>query len=90
MIGDNNFAFGTEKDKTGRPTRFINSLSYLIERHMRTSPQMFRPSSLQRDFLLECGVTVSRQAINSALATLVRQGSIVRRGRGLYCHQAHI
>lgn len=79
MIDPTDKFFDTDKG------RFVRSLPNVIERHMRTSAKWFRPSSLQKDFK-EVKVWYSRQAINSALLTLIKQGKIVKHDRGLYCH----
>jgi hypothetical protein len=86
MIDVNHPAFATHSSMTGAGDEFTQHLSVAIERHMKTSQKQFRPSSLRDDFLRECSVRVSLQAINSALVTLIKRKLIVQDGRGAYRH----
>lgn len=86
MIDKDSPTFRIEYDPDTNRGEFVRPLSAVIERHMRTSRKLFRPSSLIDDFA-GVGVRVSRQAVNSALATLLRRGDIKRQGYGLYAHR---
>lgn len=89
MIFRETYIYNIERDRDGAPVRFVQSLPDVIDWHMSKAAKMFRPLSLQRDFLAQGGIEVSRQAIYSALMSLMRRGRVRRDGRGLYRHTAH-
>lgn len=78
--------FKIEYDMDTGKGEFVRPLSAVIERHMRTSRKLFRPCTLIEDFE-KLNVHVSRQAVNSALATLLKHKEIERQGRGVYAHR---
>lgn len=86
MIDLKDKMFETEVDEDNGRKEFLRPLSRVIDRHMSTSKKYFRPCSLIEDFEA-LGVKVSRQAINSALRTLLKHGDIQRAGPALYHHK---
>jgi len=78
--------FALDVDDDNGIGEFIKPLPDVICEHMRTSPKLFRPSTLQADFRDQCKVVLSRQAIHSALLSLLKKKLIVKAGRGEYHH----
>ena len=68
---------------------FVRPLPEVVAHHMRTSAKLFRPSTLIEDFGERCKVDVTRQAINSALTSLIKQRLVRKDGRGVYRHLFH-
>ena len=89
MINPASRLFAVDMDDDNGLGEFIKPLPTVIEAHMRTSPKLFRPCTLQEDFFTHCRVKISRQAMHSALVSLLRQGKIVKDGRAVYRHKIY-
>lgn len=87
MIDEQHPIFQTVPCLSGYGYEFAHSLSKAIERHLSTTPKSFTVDALRQEFREVCCVTSSRQAYNSALGTLQRQGKVMKVGRGVYQHK---